>query len=93
MSEERLNHLRVLASHEQDCCEGVPQRVEGEAPAREPSAFEERLVLPIVEVVVVGRLANAVGEDEVKCSATRGTAAVLRSDAACEPARRPRRFC
>jgi hypothetical protein len=62
----------VLAPHEQGRCEGVPQRVEGEALAREPGTFEERLVLPVVEVVVVARPANAVGEDEVVISPGRG---------------------
>ena len=42
----------------------MAQRVEGEALASQPGAFEERPVLPIVEVVVVGRPANTVGKDE-----------------------------
>jgi hypothetical protein len=39
--------------------------VEGEAFAGEAGAFEERFVLPVVEVVVVGRATDAVGEDEI----------------------------
>ena len=55
----------MLASHQQGRREGVPQRVEGKALVRKPGAFEERLVLPVVEVVVVGRPADMVGEDEI----------------------------
>jgi hypothetical protein len=43
----------VFASYKQGRGEGVPERVKSEALAREPGPFEEGLVLPIVEVVVV----------------------------------------
>jgi len=39
--------------------------MEGETLAREPGTFEERLVLPVVEVVVVSGTANPVGEHKV----------------------------
>ncbi len=54
----------MLPPHEQGSCEGVSQRVEGEALIREPGSFEERLVLPVVEVVVVCRPADTIWEDE-----------------------------
>ena len=47
----------MFAAGEERRCERVPQRVEREA--FEPGAFQERLVLAVVEVVVVNRAAFA----------------------------------
>jgi hypothetical protein len=48
--------------------------MEGEALASKLGAFEKWLVVSIVEIVVVGRLADAVSEDEVSVSRVRSSA-------------------
>lgn len=58
----------MLAPGEQGCGKGVPQGIEGGALSFKPGALKERLVLPVVEVVVIRRITDAVREDEARVS-------------------------
>ena len=55
----------MLAPFEESCGESMAEAMEGEALIFEPGVLEERLELPVVEVVVVCRSANPVGEHEI----------------------------
>jgi hypothetical protein len=57
--------LRVQDPLEQGCDEGVAEVMEGESLVGEPGLCQQRLVPPLVEVVTVCRVADAVREDEV----------------------------
>jgi hypothetical protein len=64
MAEQGLDLLRVQDPLEQGCDEGVAEAVEGEPLVGESGLCQQRLVPPLVEVVVVCRVADAVREDE-----------------------------
>lgn len=55
----------MLAPLEERRTEGVTQAVECEPLLQESGLLQERPVLPVVEVVVIHRRADAVGEDEI----------------------------
>jgi hypothetical protein len=69
-----LDLLRVQDPLEQGCDEGVAEAVESEPLVGEPGPCQQRLVPPLVEVVVVCLVADAVREDEVVVASPGGTA-------------------
>ena len=64
VAEQGLHDLRVLAPLEERGGEGVAQGMEREALIFESGPLEERLVVAVIEVIVVHRAADTVGEDD-----------------------------
>jgi hypothetical protein len=69
--------LRMLAPLEVRRREGVAQGVEREVLVVETGPLEERLVVAVVEVVVVRRATDAVGEDDVMVALLGGRQPIL----------------
>ena len=65
MSEQGLNDFGAFSLLEELCSEGVAQRVKREALIVEASLFQQLLVVPVVQIVVIHWFTGPIREDEV----------------------------